>query len=263
MATTGTNRFMEHRGNHLQRLVRPLLALPIAVLLTGWMTGCSSTPPISRAAVTTVVLVGDSLAVEAASYLPPLLGGKSFIPESFAGTAPCDWTGKDLRITNATVVVISFTGNSSTPCMSDGAGGYLSGQAVVDKYRADVTVLVAAARDAGANVIVVGQPIRAGVVPGNDVVVGVNRVYTDLTASMGGVMFLDAGAEVENADGSYAESLPCLPGEAACDPSGSNAIRSNDGLHFCPGPPPTGPCPVYSSGAFRYANAIATRVNTL
>ena len=127
------------------------------------------------------------------------MNGRSFIPESFAGTAPCDWIGQDLRITTATVVVISFTGNSSTPCMSDGAGGYLSGQAVIDKYRADV-------------------------VPGDDVVVGINRVYADLAASMGNVMFLNAGAEVENTDGSYAESLPCLPGEAACDPAGSNDI---------------------------------------
>ena len=63
-------------------------------------------------------------------------------------------------------------------------------------------------------------------------------------------------------DGGFAMSLPCLPGEAECDPSGSNVIRNDDGLHFCPGSPPPGPCTVYASGAFRFANAIAQTIAT-
>jgi len=207
-------------------------------------------------------LVGDSLAEEAAPYLQRLLGGKAFVPQFFAGTAPCDWLGKDLQATETSIVVISFTGNSRTPCMSDGAGGYLHGQALVDKYRADIGALIAEARSAGAHALLVGQPTRASVVAGNDEVQGINHVYTDL-ADASGISFVDAGAAVETADGSYAERLACLPGEAECAASGSNDMRNDDGLHFCPGPPTPGPCPVYSSGAFRFASAIAVAVNAL
>lgn len=63
-------------------------------------------------------------------------------------------------------------------------------------------------------------------------------------------------ATVENADGSPAQSLPCVPGEVECESSGWNVVRNDDGVHLCPGLN-VNPCPVYSSGAWRFANAIA------
>ena len=253
---------MWHHNGVERRLVVHSTAL--AVLACGVaMAACSSTanapPP------TNVVFVGDSLAEQAAPYLAPLLGSKALVPQFFGGTAPCDWLDKDLQINEHSVVVISFTGDSLSPCMADGAGGHLAGQAIVDKYRADITALVNEARAARARVLLVGQPVHADAAT-TPVVDGINSIYEELSKdSKDGkdVDFVDAGAAVENPDGTFAQSLPCLPGEAECDPSGSNDVRSDDGLHFCPGSPPAGPCPAYSSGAFRFASAIAAAVDKL
>ena len=206
-----------------------------------------------------MVLVGDSLAEQAATYLPDMLGAMTFTPQFFGGSAPCDWLGKDLGITPTSVVVISFTGNALSPCMADGAGAELQGQAVVDKYRTDVTALIDQARAAQAEVVLVGQPVHGAPADGNDIVDGLNEAYRSF-AEQSHVSFVDAGAAVENADGSFAPTLPCLPDEPQCDPSGSNVVRNDDGLHFCPGSPPPGPCTVYSSGAYRFAAAITEEI---
>ncbi len=205
------------------------------------------------------MLIGDSLADQAAQYLAPLLPARTLVPKFLGGTAPCDWLQNDLKLNSDSAVVISFSGNSITPCMGDGAGGFLVGEALIDKYRADVSTLIEQARSAGAPVLLVGQPIRGEPLPADGVVDALNATYTDL-ANADGVAFVDAGAAVENSDGSFAHTLPCQADEAECDVSGSNVVRSDDGLHFCPGAPPPGPCQVYSSGAFRFAKAIADAI---
>lgn len=227
-----------------------------AFVLLGATAACSAPSTASGA---TVVFVGDSLAVQAAQYLPSLLTQRTLAPQVYGGTAPCDWLDTDLQIKADSVVVISFVGNSGSPCMADGAGGFLQGQAIIDKYRADVSVLIETARTADVEVLLVGQPARFDSVAGNEVVVGLNAVYTEL-ASADGVAFVDAGAAVENPDGTFAFVLPCVPNEAECDASGNNVVRSDDGLHFCPGTSPPGECQVYSSGAFRFAKAIADAI---
>jgi hypothetical protein len=228
-----------------------------ACVLFGVASGCSPATP-KTADATTVVFVGDSLAEQAAPYLGPLLGARTLVPKFLGGTAPCDWLSNAMQITADTIVVISFTGNSLSPCMADGAGGFLLGQAIVDKYRVDITALIDNARSVNAQVLLVGQPVRGDPLPADDVIAGLNAVYVDLAIS-DGVEFVDAGAAVENPDGSFAHALPCLADEAECDPSGSNVVRSDDGLHFCPGLP-TGPCAVYASGAFRFATVIADAI---
>lgn len=237
-----------------------MAAIAGSCLMTVGALGCSSPArPPDRPAATNVVLVGDSLAEQAAQFLPAMIGAKSFTPQVFGGTAPCGWLGKDLGITASSIVVISFTGNSLTPCMSDGAGGQLHGQALIDKYRADVGALITEAHGAHAQVLLVGQPAQADSVGGNDIVEGLNATYVGL-AKQQGVSFVDAGAAVENPDGTFASSLPCLPNEQECGPSGSNVVRNDDGLHFCPGSPPPGPCAAYSSGAYRFALAIGRSI---
>lgn len=233
----------------------------MALATFGTLVSCSSIG--AHATTTNVVLVGDSLAVQARPYLAPLLGSLTLTDKSFGGTAPCDALDKDLQISAGSVVVISFTGNAISPCMADGAGGFLQGAAVVAKYRADVVALIALAQAAHARTLLVGQPVRAVMDPANDLVAAINATYVEL-ARTSHVAFVDAGATVENPDGTLAVSLPCLPGEQECGPDGTNVVRSDDGLHFCPGPPtPTVDCPVYSSGAFRFANAIATSADRL
>ena len=71
-------------------------------------------------------------------------------------------------------------------------------------------------------------------------------------------------------DGRWTETLPCLPTEPCTggrDASGTpvNVVRAPDGAHFCPGAPAavrgvTAACPVWSSGAWRFGNAMAAPV---
>ena len=215
-------------------------------------------------ATTDVVLLGDSIAQEAFPYLQPL-SNITVLERYFGGTAPCDWLDKDLLAARRRVVVVSFTGNSLTPCMADGAGGFLRGQALVDKYRVDLTALVGRIRSTYARVVLVGQPQRgpgAGdAINGNLEVAGINTIYGELAES-GSVSFVDAGAAVEASDGAFAAVLPCLPREPECGAAGNNPVRSDDGVHLCPGLT-EGPCPTYSSGAFRFATAIAEAINAL
>ncbi len=221
----------------------------------------SPTTTVALREVSSVVLVGDSLGEQISPYLQPLVAPRSFGPNVYGGTAPCDWLQKDLPITDETVVVFSFIGNSLTPCMEDGAGGHLVGQALVDKYQADITALTTEARDAGARVLLVGQPARGDSASGNDLVDGLNEMYAAL-ANEPDVSFVDAGASIENPDGSFAQSLPCWT-EESCGPDGSNVVRNDDGLHLCPGPPEPVPCAVYASGAHRFAQAIADAINAM
>lgn len=209
-----------------------------------------------------VVLLGDSIAEETAPYLRELVRPKTLLDREFGGTAPCDWLDKDLFAKRGRTVVVSFTGNSLTPCMRGSSGDQLRGQALVDKYRSDLTALVTEIRRAGAEVLLVGQPERGPAASdgasGRIAVSGLNDIYEDL-ATNEGVSFVDAGATVETADGAFTTTLPCAPGEAQCGPDGRNAVRSEDGVHLCPVRSPS-PCAVYASGAFRFARAIAAAI---
>ncbi len=232
---------------------------PATLVSTTVLPTTSTTTVLIPGQLDTVVLVGDSLAQQSSSFLEFLETGKKFVAKFFGGTAPCDWLQTDLGLSQSSVLVISFTGNSLTSCMSDGTGGFLDGVAMIDKYRADIRQLVSEARTAGAAVVLVGQPVEAPTVADHDKVEAVNDIYRDLTDEPY-VTFVDAGATVEAPDGSFARSLPCVAYEPKCAKSGSNVVRSDDGRHFCPGKY-LDPCPVYASGAFRFAFAIATAVN--
>jgi hypothetical protein len=209
-----------------------------------------------------VALIGDSLAEHIEQYFTPAIAPLPLVRDFFGGTAPCDWLGRDLQVDADTVAVITFIGNSQTPCMAAADGSFPHGQALLDRYGPDLTALVAQVRATGARVLLVGQPVRGDAtaeIAGE--VDGINAIMQGL-AEQDRVRFVDAGATVEDVHGRFAHSLPCLPGEAACGPDGTNVVRSDDGLHFCPGTA-LPPCPEYASGAFRFATAIADAIKRL
>jgi hypothetical protein len=210
--------------------------------------------------VAEIVLVGDSLAQEASPYLQWLTAPLPLVPKFWGGTAPCDWIDVDLESGPSSVVVISFTGNSLTPCMQDGDGVQARQDELIVRYRADVTVLVDRSRRSGARVVLVGQPLRAPDFDADREVEGINRIYRDLAARDRYVEFVDAGRDVEAPDGSYTERLPCEELDSDCAPDGTTVVRG-DGVHFCPVVDES-PCPVWSSGAHRFARAIATVIDT-
>jgi hypothetical protein len=194
-----------------------------------------------------------------APYLQYLTGSKAFVPKYWGGTAPCDWASVDLEADRSTVVVITFTGNSLTPCMEDGHGGHLIDEDLVAQYRHDLGVLIDTARRSGARVVLIGQPLRAASFDADVEVNGINEVYRDFAALYSFVSFYDAGASVEAADGSFTERLPCSSYDADCAPDGTTVVRG-DGVHFCP-IAGQNPCPVWSGGAFRFALGIAEAAN--
>lgn len=246
------------------RSARLVAAAAVATSLL-WLAGCAPPADTSTTQVPgtldQVVLIGDSLGEQTAPYLAPMVESRSFVTQVFGGTAPCDWLGRDLSVTPTSVAVITFIGNSSSACMSDGAGGFLHGQALVDKYRSDVVALVAQVRTTGAQVLMVGQPQRQGDVNVEIEVAGLNALYSGL-AEPGAVSYVDAGAAVEDANGGFVLRLPCMPGETQCDADGTIEVRSEDGVHFCSDAPASG-CSDYSSGAFRFAATIAAALNLL
>lgn len=253
--------FVQHRSNPARRRgARATAAVALALLA---VNGCSVLEKKEESRpVRSVAFIGDSLAEHAEPSLAPMLAPIPVIADFFGGTAPCDWLGKDLRTDADTVAVITFIGNSQTPCMAAPDGTYVHGQALLDRYGPDLTALVAQVRATGARVLLVGQPARGDATADIALEIdGINAILQGL-AEQEGVSFVDAGAAVEDVHGRFAHALPCLPGEAACGPDGTNVVRSDDGVHFCPGMGRP-PCPEYSSGAFRFASAIAAAVKAL
>jgi hypothetical protein len=206
-----------------------------------------------------VVLVGDSLADEASSVIRYLTPGKLMIPRYFGGTAPCDWLDRELQATPTTVVVITFTGNNHGDCMLDAFDAPMVDDELVEKYTADVRVLIDRATAAGAWVVLVGQPRHHPVLDADVEIEGLNAAYRELADTLPHVSFVDAGHHVETPDGHYTDRLPCTEHDVDCAPDGTTIVRG-DGVHFCP-VVQVNPCPVWSSGAVRFGAAIATAVN--
>ncbi len=227
--------------------------LPILLTVPVVEASTSIAAPRPSSRVSRIVLVGDSLAHEVSGLVQFLASPRPVVPKFWGGTAPCDWLGADLQATRSTVVVISFSGNALTPCMDDGAGGALRGDALVERYRADLTALVAQARASGARVLLIGQPRRAPSFESDAEVEAINAVSQEL-AKQRYVSFVDAGGFVE-LNGEFTERLPCMPIDAVCGDDGQNIVRG-DGVHFCPAEGPVGECPVWSSGALRFGLVI-------
>jgi hypothetical protein len=230
----------------------------------------SGARPLTRPVV---VLYGDSLAWEARDAFKGAFvdrPGVQVVARTFGGTAICDWLDQmadDVATLKPGLVVIEFIGNSFTPCMSDGAGGFLTGAALVERYSADLETVIATFSAIGAQVVLAGAPVSSAeadsAAPGGG---GLNAIYRQTASAHAGVRYADAGADVL-ADGRWTSTLRCLamePCTGGADGAGVgiNVVRAPDGVHFCPSGADaprgvTGDCPVWSSGAFRYGNALA------
>ncbi len=94
-----------------------------------------------------------------------------------------------------------------------------------------------------------------------------NLAFAALAAKHPGhVTYVDAGRAVEGPNQSFVWTLPCLSFEPCTGPTiagvRTNVVRSPDGIHFCPDQSGNAAghvtqCDVYSSGAFRFAAAMA------
>jgi hypothetical protein len=214
---------------------------------------------------------GDSLAHEAQDHFDARLrvtGHADVHLATYGGTAICDWFER-MRTEAATwrpnVAVIEFSGNALTPCMQGATGAPLEGAAYVAKYRTDAQEVVRIFTAVGAHVYFAGAPESRRQADDPDYRGGaINAVYrTVARAGSSDVRFVDAGASVLD-HGRWTETLPCTAHEP-CGASGRNIVRAPDGAHFCPTGDAarrgvTGACAVWSSGAYRYALAMARPV---
>ncbi|MEO1058430.1 MAG: GDSL-type esterase/lipase family protein [Actinomycetota bacterium] len=211
------------------------------------------------------ILYGDSLSWESRPHFIAALSGRpglAVYERTFGGTAICDWRDQmnsDLAALRPGVVVVQFSGNAFGSCMHNN-NGPARGDALIAKYAADANAVVSTFQGTGTQVVFASSPIDRD---GSPRIGRINNVYRSLAADRPQVDYVDAAASVLN-NGRFATMLPCLPAEP-CGASGHNMVRSPDGLHFCPmlyevelGV--TTPCPVRSSGAFRFGNALAQPV---
>jgi hypothetical protein len=208
-----------------------------------------------------IALYGDSLGMESAQTFEYLAGTSDALTLlwAFGGAAICDDLGdmtNDVATLHPTVAVIEFSGDNQTPCMA----AYRKGTAAYyEKYQNDAQTAINIFRSNGIPVVLIGAPPDAS----TDRTANINflnQIYASLAARNSGVLYVDARQSVSS-NGQYTKTLPCLPIEPCTGPSGTNVVRSPDGVHFCPDGMVTeenlfSVCDVYSSGAFRFAAAM-------
>jgi len=237
-------------------------------------TTASSPAPLANPVV---ILYGDSLAFEAADSFVGAFAGKpgvQVLTRTDGGTAICDWFDamrRDAATLAPGAVVLEFSGNALTPCMQGTDGKALSGEAYWEHYRADAQTAISIFAPARSRVYVAGSPISRVQEATGDFHGGlVNAMYEELASEHADVAaYVDAGAAVLD-HGDWTATLPCLPNEPCTGGTdlrnrGVNVVRAPDGGHFCPASEEAkrgvvAACPVWSSGAFRYGNAMAAPV---
>jgi hypothetical protein len=240
--------------------LRLVVAAVVAAAVVVSATACSLTPP-------RVALYGDSLSVESSDTFADQLDGEARVRNTVqGGAALCDVMQaieQDVERRKPNVAVLQFSGNNITPCVQLGNGEPMEGADLVAKYASDAEQAVGLLRSRGVVVFLMGSPISKG----SNTAAGINtefqRVAQRWAANGGGVFYVDAGAAVLAPDGSFTETLPCLPDETAAMGclGGRIVVRAPDGTHFCPNATGgTAPCPVYSSGASRFGAAMAEPV---
>ena len=208
-----------------------------------------------------IALYGDSLGMEAGPYFTYLAqeAGASTLVRTYGGLAVCDFLqdmASDAASWQPTAAVLEFSGDNFTPCMD---GDPIGSAQYYAKYRSDLQSAIDIFRPYGTEVFLTGVPYDA-LPAANGNVSNLNQLFASVAAANPGVTYVDAGQAVM-ANGAFTQTLPCLPFEPCTGPSGTNIVRSPDGVHFCP----TGDttiegyfevCNVYSSGAFRFAAAM-------
>jgi hypothetical protein len=222
-----------------------------------------------------VALFGDSLSGESQPYYENIVKTTGEVAVSFSafgGFAMCDWLPEMPAVEAAfhpKAVELQFSGNALTACMKNYQP---PSQAYYDKYRADTLAAINIFVPGGAHVYLISYPISRSQQAGDPNWNRLNEQYAEIAAAdPQHVTFVPAGNAVEGPNHTFTQTLPCLPGEPCEGPVvntvPSNIVRAPDGAHFCPveygnEEGVIAACPVYSSGAFRYAYAMAQALLT-
>lgn len=241
-----------------------LLCVPFAL---------TSSSRADAAAPKQVLVLGDSLVGGSSNYIDFHLsydGKVKTTIRAVGGTAICDllpgnggpWTLNSLLSAKRyDAVVIAYSGGNYTKCT-----GYLKGQALVDKYKADAQAAMAITRQFRVpNVVWVKPPAAARAEP-NFVRVRLGLFFTTLPSAWPNARVIDGGRNI-SPRGKYHRTLPCGSWENTAAQGcwkGIIRIGAEDGTHFyCKKRRslPYGlvaPCDTYSSGSNRYGMNLGT-----
>jgi hypothetical protein len=193
----------------------------------------------------------------------------NMVDHSFPGTAAC--VAREQFIADsqsgAWGAVLLFSNNVFPDCMHDDAGEPLEGEALWEKFVADMEFAVATLVDGGVRVYLPTLPIARHQVETPEDTERLNALLADLADSHELATLVDAAPAVLTPAGEYAEYLPCFRYEPCLngttdDGTGVNLVREVDGGHFCTGgfydySELEGECPAWPSGAVRYGLAIS------
>jgi hypothetical protein len=242
--------------------------------ITSSATGTTHSPTravVARETPLRVMLIGDSLASASKDSFAEALtaDGNAIVDSSMVrgGSAICDWLpslASTLQAVGPDVAVVELSGNSITPCMSDPATGkHYVGEAWLAKYRTDTAAAMDVFNRFDVTVYWIGAPRTREDTGGQ---AALNAIYEQAAERLPSAQYVNAGDAVLD-HGKYTDYLPCSAGEpcTGTDPSTgqpANRVRAPDGGHFCPNGAPafsgvTGPCTVWSSGAWRFGKAMA------
>jgi len=256
--------------SHMPRVLGVIVA-GITVCLSLLVPLSHPTGAASPATQVRIGLFGDSLAVQAEPYFNLLVdatGAAKVTDFTYGGTAACDWLPDMRRFARSArpqAVLLEFIGNTFSPCMLGCAAG---SQTSVRRYCSAVSTAIQVFLSVGTHVFLIGTPItRTQWLDHDPDWDALNQAFAALAAEHPDhVTFVDAGRAVEGPHHSFVSALRCMAFEPCTGPRegkvGTDIVRSPDGVHFCPvevafGAGLVSRCPVYSSGAFRFAAAMA------
>jgi hypothetical protein len=157
-------------------------------------------------------------------------------------------------------VVIAYSGAGLTPC-----AGSLTGQALVDKFKADANAAMEISQQYHVPNVVWVKPPAAAAPEANLVRAGLGALFATLPSSWPTARVVDGGEDI-SLGGEFHRSLPCGSWEkTAAQGCVNNSIRvgADDGAHFyCEKRRDlpfglVGPCDTYSSGSNRYGMNLA------
>ena len=184
-----------------------------------------------------VAIVGDSLIEQSRDQFRAHAGDGGLTVEAFAfgGSAPCDWLDvfHDLAEARPERLIISFTGNDSTPCINPGGGPPRDPQTIADAYADDLPAIVDLFAGTDTDVYVVVPP-PVGEPASEPAAVAIRAMYHDLVDARPDVTLIDP-APLLGPDRRFHRTLPCEHWESAtCRADGTVEVRNADGIHLTP-----------------------------
>lgn len=216
-----------------------------------------------------VLLFGDSLTYQSrAEFLAGTapLGVDLATVSTRPGAALCDDRDaivRDLASKRPDLLVLEYSGNSFTPCMTDAGGRQLTigSRAWRDRYHDDLERIATMAESTGTEIVWATAPPVEHLGAPVDYPTRIEAVARQVADRDPDVRVAETGDAVAGRGG-YVPTLPCRPDEAALCRGDRIAVRAEDGLHFdCIGTiDALGGCVGYSAGARRYGDALAATI---